>query len=133
MSILKADHAELSGFTFLEVMTAMAIMAICLVAALGSQSQSISLATEARFHTTAPLLAQMKMSEIKLVDTGSLADDSGDFGEAFPDYYWSIKVSNVNYPGAEEYLDRLRRIDLAVSWGPSSIHRYNLRLYVLRK
>ena len=36
-----------SGFTLLEVMVSVAIIAIALVAALGSQSQSVSLASEA--------------------------------------------------------------------------------------
>ena len=149
MSILKTDNIaelffikmkhlfrikspELSGFTFLEVMVAMAIMAISLVAALGSQSQSVSLAGEARFYTTAPLLAQMKMAETEMVNSEDLVSDSGDFGDDFPDYYWNLMVSNMTYPGADEYLDRLRRIDLIVSWGVNSLHNYSLRLYVLK-
>jgi prepilin-type N-terminal cleavage/methylation domain-containing protein len=49
------------GFTLLEVMVAMSIIAIALTAVLGSQSQSVSLASEAKFNTTAPLLAQSKI------------------------------------------------------------------------
>jgi len=55
------------GFTLMEVMIAMAILAITLVAVFQSQSQSVSMATEVRFLTTASLLAQGKMAEI---DTG---------------------------------------------------------------
>ena len=54
-----------SGFTLLEVMVAMAIIAIALTAVLGSQSKSLSLASEAKFSTTVALLAQSKMAEIE--------------------------------------------------------------------
>ena len=59
---------ENSGFTLLEVMIAMAIIAIALVAVFGSQSQSLSLANEAKFSTTAALLAQSKMAEIETLN-----------------------------------------------------------------
>lgn len=48
------------GFSLLEVMVAMAIMAITFMAVLDSQSVSISGASEAKFSTTAALLAQKK-------------------------------------------------------------------------
>ena len=40
------------GFTFLEMMVALSVIAIALVSMLASQSQSVSLSTEARFMTT---------------------------------------------------------------------------------
>ena len=57
---------ESPGFTLLEVMVAISILAIALVAVFGSQSQSLSLANEAKFNTTAPFLAQSKMANDKL-------------------------------------------------------------------
>ena len=56
------------GFTLLEVMIAMAILAIALVAVYQSQSQSISMAGDSRFLTTASLLAQARMAEIDAAD-----------------------------------------------------------------
>ena len=52
-----------SDLTLLEVMLAMTILAIALVAVFQSQSQSISMAGQARFATTPFLLAQSKMAE----------------------------------------------------------------------
>ena len=78
------------GFTLLEVMVAMAIIAIALTAVLGSQSQSVSLASEARFNTTASLLARAKMAEMEAMEAEDLAFDSGDFGEDFPGYMWKM-------------------------------------------
>ncbi|MBU4425857.1 MAG: prepilin-type N-terminal cleavage/methylation domain-containing protein [Proteobacteria bacterium] len=117
------------GFTLLEVMVAMAIIAIALTAVLGSQSQSVSLASEAKFNTTAPLLAQSKIAEIEVAEQGALAGDSGDFGEDFPGYTWELSVEDITFEEPENVSDLLKRIDLKVSWGGEELYQYRLRLY----
>ena len=117
------------GFTLLEVMIAISIIAIALTAVLGSQSQSLSMASEAKFSTTAALLAQHKMAELELEDPQDLTSDSGDFGEDFPNYQWEVTVSNAIFPGAEEVSDNLKQIDLEISWGEDDLYQYRLRLY----
>lgn len=117
------------GFTLLEVMVAVAIIAIALVAVLGLQSQSVSLASEAKFSTTAALLAQGKMAEMESEDQDDLTSDAGDFGEDFPDYRWDMKVSDVTLVEPEEVSDYLKQIDLTISWGEDGLYRYSLRLY----
>jgi len=118
-----------SGFTLLEVMIALAIIAMVLVTVLASQSQSLSLAGEAKFNTTAALLAQSKLAEIEAENPENLASDSGDFGENFPGYHWDLTVSSPGFAGAEEALDYLKQIDLVVSWGEQDRYQYRLRLY----
>jgi general secretion pathway protein I len=118
-----------SGFTFLEVMVAIAIIAITLVAVFGSQSQSLSLANEAKFSTTAALLAQSKMAEIEAVNPEDLASDSGDFGENFPNYHWNLTVQDISFVGADEVLSYLKQIDLSLFYGEQSQYQYGLRLY----
>ena len=118
------------GFTLLEVMMAVAIIAIALMAVLGSQSQGLSLAGESRFNRTASLLAQGKMAEIETVwDQKDLNSDSGDFGDEFPGYAWRLSVNDVSFEGVEKFSDRLKQIDLKVSWGSDDLYQYNLRLY----
>lgn len=117
------------GFTLLEVMIAMAIIAIALVAVLGSQSQSLTLASEAKFNTTAALLAKSKMAEIETESMENLSSDSGDFGEDFPNYHWECTVGDLSLAGVEEALDFLKQIDLAVYWGNSEHYQYRIRLY----
>ena len=114
------------GFTLLEVMVAVALIAIALTALLGSQSQSVSFANSSKFETMAALLAQDKMSEIVLREGGDLSSDSGDFGEDYPGYAWSATVSDVSIPGEEVLSDYLKQIDLTVTWG---VFSYELRLY----
>jgi len=119
-----------SGFTLLEVMIAAAVIAIALMALLGSQSQGLSLANESRFNTTASLLAQGKMAEFEAVtDRRNLTSDSGDFGDEFPDYAWRLSVDDVSFEGADTVSDRLKRIDLEVRYVPDDRYRCQLRLY----
>jgi general secretion pathway protein I len=117
------------GFTLLEVMVALSIIAIALTAVFGSQSQSLLLASEAKFSTTAALLAQSKMAELDVEDSQDLASDSGDFGEDFPDYRWELKVADATFPGAEEVSDLIKQIDLTISWREDDSYQYRLRLY----
>jgi len=118
------------GFTLLEVMVAMAIIAIALTAVLGSQSQSVSLASEAKFNTTATLLAQSKMAEIRLKKPGDLISDSGDFGEDFPGYTWQVTLSPAAIDIMEDISDHLAQIDLEISWGEDELYKYRLREFL---
>ncbi len=114
------------GFTLLEVMIAVALIAIALTTLLGSQSQSVSFANSAKFETMAALLAQSKMSEVTMQKAGALTSDSGDFGEDYPGYTWEVNVSEIAIPGIDTISDYLKQIDLEVTWG---VFSYNVRLY----
>lgn len=117
------------GFTLLEVMVAVAIIAIALTALLGSHSQSVSLAGEAKFYTTASLLAQKKMAELELAGLDDLVSDSGDFGEQFPGYRWEVKADKADFEGFEEITKHIRQIDLGLYWGENSRYVYTLKLF----
>lgn len=116
------------GFTLLEVMVAMAIIAIALVAVFGSQSQSLSMAGEAKFNTTAAFLAQGKMAEIEAEAEEGPTSGSGDFGEDFPGYLWEAEVRDVPSGGLGNVSDHLKQVDLVVSWGEDGPYQYGLRL-----
>ena len=111
------------GFTLLEVMIAMAILAIALVAVYQSQSQSISMAGSSRFLTTASLLAQSRMAEIDAADPREVAAGNGDFGDAFPDYQWQVEIG-------ETEIDLLKKIILTVTNNRMAVRNtYRLILY----
>jgi len=129
-SILLHCSGKSFGFTLLEVMVAIAIIAITLVAVFGSQSQSLTLANDAKFNTIAALLAQSKMAEIETVNTEDLASDSGNFGEHFPNYQWNFTVKDLSFVGADEVLSYLKQIDLKILYGDLSQYQYDLRLYL---
>jgi general secretion pathway protein I len=95
-------RAAEAGFTLLEVMLAMSILAIALVAVFQSQSQSISMMARSRFDTAAPLLAQSKMAELEAIKSADVTSDSGDFGDDYPGYSWSFEIMGTEIPGVEK-------------------------------
>jgi len=105
-----------SGFTLLEVMVAVAIIGIALVTLIGSQSQSISIATISRFETTASLLARKKMTELALAGFDDLHSTDGDFGEEFPEFHWKVEVRELGEDdtGIKDVDELLKVVDLVV-------------------
>jgi len=77
---------------------AVAILAIALVSIFQLQSQSISMATDSRFMTTAALLAQSKMAEVESRSYLSNQRESGDFGADYPQYAWQMQISDTQLP-----------------------------------
>lgn len=107
-----------SGFTLLEVMVSLSIIAITLTTLFGSQSQSLRLATEIRFNTTAALLSNQKIAQYQS-GTLDLISDSGDFGEEFPGYSWNADIQKADlevFADYEEVENPLYRVELTVSW-----------------
>ncbi len=124
-----ADSAKpVAGFTLLEVMVAMGIIATTLVVVFQSQSQSLSLACDAKFKTTAPFLAQKKMAELEMLARDDLFSDSGSF-EDFPDYKWKVTVEDPSFSFPQNVSNHLKQIDLILSWGEDDFYSYRLRQY----
>ena len=115
------------GFTLLEVMIAMAILAIALVAVHQSHSQSISMTGSSRFLTTASLLAQSRMAAVDAADPRQLAPAQGDFGDDYPDYRWQVEIGET-----ENAL--LKKIILTVTNSRMAVRNtYRLTLYKVVK
>jgi general secretion pathway protein I len=102
--------ASRKGFTLLEVMIAMAILATVLVTVFHSQSQSIAMANESRALTTLALLSQSRMAEIEGRQDLSTGQTTGNFGDEFPDYTWTVNISQPQGPGSST----LRKIEVTV-------------------
>jgi general secretion pathway protein I len=118
-----------TGFTLLEVLIAMAILAIALTSLFGSQSASVALATETRFNIQAPLLARMQLASVR--STGEAYDDSGDFGDDFAGFQWELTVEDATFQDSEllQELDgKLQHLTLVVSWG-DALFSYQLDSY----
>ena len=122
------DHKTASGFTLLEVMIAMAIMAIVLVSVYRMHSQTLTMNMAARFYTQAPMLAQSKLAQMESASSGEITGDSGDFGEMFPGYTWSISTDEVSSEALGEIATDLKRIDMKVSFNDDE-YIYDVRTY----
>lgn len=117
-----------SGFTLLEVLVAMSIIAIVLLAVYRLHSQTLMMNYSARFYTTAPLLAQQKLSELELSDSDALIDATGDFGKDHAGYGWEVSVGSIESELIETAAENLKRIDLKITFNQDEL-MYTLRTY----
>ncbi len=116
------------GFTLLEIMVAVSIIAIVLVSIYKMQAQTISMNYEARFYTTAQLLAQLKMAELETKSLEDLTGDSGNFGDDFPGYGWKVGIDDVESEALGDTAKDLKKIDVTVFLNNDEF-TYSLRTY----
>jgi general secretion pathway protein I len=81
----------------------------------------------ARFYNLAPMLAKAKLSELEQGAYTELAESSGDFGEDYPGFQWSVQIEDVASDLLEADKYHLTRIEIVVSSDDQST--YNLRTY----
>src|SRR5215475_3228645 len=127
-------HSPVPGFTLLEVLVAVAIVAIALVTFMGLHLRSLDATIRAQDLTTAVLLAQAKMATMsEFPDTG---EEKGRFeGPELERFQWATAVT-------EHTLDALsdggqsvtvRRLEVTVSWADGQQTRhYTLEAYGVR-
>lgn len=118
------------GFTLLEVLVALAALAVVMTAVFRLHAQTISMNIAAKFYTTAPVLAQKQLAEIELSPIEDISDNSGDFGDNFPGYRYSYTVTEVENEYLESAADGLRQIDLRVIYNEDEFV-YAVRTYMM--
>ena len=119
------------GFTLLEVMVAMSIIAIALTAVFHVQFQTILMNNNARFDITAPLLARSRMMQVETAFEDISSEERGDFGEAFPGYSWHHIIEDIESETLGEMSSRLKRIEVKVTLNDNE-YVYNLNTYRLQ-
>ena len=105
-------------------------MAIVLVSVYRMHSQTLSMATANRFYIQASLLAQSKMAQLEATSSESIQSGSGDFGDHFPGYSWSVSTEAVPIEALGEVAADLNRIDLTVTLNENE-YEYTIRAYRL--
>ncbi len=98
------------GFTLIEVMVALAIVALALAGAAISMSQMASNASSLRDRTYASWIAQNKITEMRL--SGEIPDvdiTSGEIQFAGSDWAWEADVSETG-------VENLLRVDVSVGY-----------------
>lgn len=110
---MKATGTSNRGFTLLEVMIALAIVAIAMVTLLGLANRSIAVNARLQKITQATLLAQGKMNEIEIAasqgGTGT-TEQSGTFDTPFDGYRWEVAYQDTPLPSVKEVI-------VTVLWG----------------
>ena len=97
------------GFTLLEVMVALIIVALSLTALTASMNQMIDAANTMRERTFASWIAQNKIAEIRLANVlPEVSTTSGDIEFGNAEWEWEVVVSRTE-------IENFLRIDVAVS------------------
>ena len=105
-----------NGFTLMEVMVALSVVAIALMAIYRMHTQTLFMDARGRFDTVAAMLARQKLADVDAMDLKDLTGDSGDFGNAQPGYAWQIQSEEVSSDLLKEDGPTLKRITVIISF-----------------
>jgi type II secretion system protein I len=100
----RADNAGIRGFTLLEVMVALAILATTLVVLLEIITNNVRATNHAKMTTAATLLARSKMTDIEdsVLENGFSTDNESDKGtfkeQNYPGVRWESLIERVELP-----------------------------------
>jgi general secretion pathway protein I len=101
------------GFTLVEVMVSLAIVALALTAMAASMNQMIDTATTMRDRTYASWIAQNKIAEFRLAAAmPEVRTTSGELDYGNSSWVWRATVSETG-------IENFRRIDVSVSFADS--------------
>jgi prepilin-type N-terminal cleavage/methylation domain-containing protein len=83
------------GFTLLEIVISLGLIAVALLVVFHLQAQNLDLQSEAQFMTIAKGLLQERMSQIASREALSEGTSTGELGEDFPDFTYREEISEV--------------------------------------
>jgi general secretion pathway protein I len=114
------------GFTLLEVMVALAIMAGVVLTVISSVNYHLSIAARDREETVALLLARARIEDMGISDSRDAAQKTeGTFAPDWPDYSWKTETSSTSVPG-------FKRLTVTVNWGAQrrslSLEKYQAQM-----
>lgn len=94
-----------SGFTLLEVMVALAIMAGVILTLLGSVNYHLGIIASERDSTTMTLLARTRLAELEQAP----AKSEGTFAPSHPELSWKADLLPTDLPGLQKLVIRVKR------------------------
>jgi general secretion pathway protein I len=124
-SHIKGQYPQ--GFTLLEVLVALAVLAIALTSIYRLQGQTFLMSASARFYSQAPQLARMKLAEVEVQNFKDIIGGNGDFGEDHPGYAWTLSIEDLPSDLITSQQYHLARIEITVS--NNDENAYELRTY----
>lgn len=105
----KVEGRRLDGFTFVEMLATIVLIAIILPVAMRCIGLCTRLAGQSRKEVEAASLAKTKLTELMAADEWDSGAGAGDFGTDWPGYRWSADVFN--------WTDSMvSQVDLTVQW-----------------
>lgn len=95
------------GFTLLEVMVSLAIMAGVILTLLGSVNYHIGVVANERDNTTLTLLARSRIAELE--QSPAKGEGEGTFAPSHPELTWRSDLLPTDLPGLQKLVVRVRR------------------------
>jgi general secretion pathway protein I len=114
------------GFTLLEVLVALAVLAVALVSLLGLQNRNLRLSTQAERLSTGTLLVREMLTRTQLEGPDAARVTSGDFSDSHPGQYPEFRWHRTVQPSLLEGLWELR---VWVTWGEREDEQAELTLF----
>ena len=106
-----------AGFTLLEVMIAVAILALTLVPLLYTHRRSLGFFSESKNITVATLLAQRKITELELAGLSQLNPGEGKFEEEEFGYFkWTVNVATPPFLPPTISSELIKEVHVKISW-----------------
>ena len=105
----EGGYATTRGFTLIEVLAAIVLVAIVLPVVMRGISLATSAAGISRQRTEAASLGSMKLHELVATGQWQNGSTSGDFAGEYPDYQWSAQIADWTDPDLEQ-------LDVKVMW-----------------
>jgi prepilin-type N-terminal cleavage/methylation domain-containing protein len=97
------------GFTFIELLVTMVLIAMIMPVAMRSISLCTRLASQSRRQMEAASLAKAKLTELIVTGQWQDGNQKGQFEKEWPGYEWSMTVTNWTDAS-------VRALELTVSW-----------------
>ena len=106
--LLMTFRKSLKGFTLLEVMVALAIMASVIITVLGAVNFQLGILSNERDNTAFTLLARARMAELE--QQGQIVQKSnGTLAPAHPELTWQAELFPTEIPMLQKLVVRVRR------------------------
>lgn len=106
---LPAANSRLGGFTFVELLATVVLLAIIMPVAMQSIGLCTRVAGLSRRQVEAASLARAKLTELTVTHDWENGTQRGDFGTDWPGYEWTAAVTNWTDSA-------VRQLELTVSW-----------------
>jgi general secretion pathway protein I len=126
--VLKTESGFHAGFTLLEILISLSVLAIALSAIWKLHSQTLSMNEMIRFRTLSPFLAQQKLAELEMQPDLNMVSNQGDFGPDYPAYIWKFTVEPIQSNEWKKMNTDFHRLDLVIT-DPRAGQDYHIRTY----
>ena len=110
------------GFTLIEVIVALTIIAYAFVGLLGLHNRNIAMVADDQDLTRATLLARQFITEMELTEFPEIGVRRGEFGNS-PGFIWEADVQETELPA-------VRRVTLRVIWDERNPNACELVYYI---